>query len=124
MTVTVDFAQLHPAAHATCAAQDPKLEQMAATTKKDRKRLTAARRAFHDDAHPCCPTAPTGATSRWCSQSSSDSSTRSPGSDAANPVRGYSAKPLRLPGAQFGTPGYCAHDMCGARTADADRNAG
>lgn len=37
-----------------CAAQDPKLEQMAATmTTKDRKRLTAARRAFHDDAHPC-----------------------------------------------------------------------
>jgi hypothetical protein len=37
-----------------CAAQDPKLEQMAAAmTKKDRKRLTAARRAFDDDAHPC-----------------------------------------------------------------------
>ena len=101
MTVTVDFTQLHPAAYATCAAQDPKLEQMAATTtKKDRKRLTAARRAFHDDAYPCCPTAPTGATSRRCSQSSSDSSTESPGSDAPNPVRGYSAKPLRSPGAQ------------------------
>lgn len=37
-----------------CAARDPRLEQMvAATTKKDRKRLTAARRAFDDDAHPC-----------------------------------------------------------------------
>jgi len=36
-----------------CAAQDPTLEQMAAAiTKKDRKRLTAARRAFDDDAHP------------------------------------------------------------------------
>jgi hypothetical protein len=37
-----------------CAAQDPGLEQVAgAITKKDRKRLTAARRAFDDDAHPC-----------------------------------------------------------------------
>ncbi len=37
-----------------CAAQDPMLEQMAtAMTKKDRKRLTAARQAFHDNAHPC-----------------------------------------------------------------------
>jgi hypothetical protein len=37
-----------------CAAQDPRLEQMAAAiTKKDRKRLSAARRAFDDDAHPC-----------------------------------------------------------------------
>ena len=37
-----------------CAAQYPLLEQMAtAMTKKDRQRLTAARRAFHDDAHPC-----------------------------------------------------------------------
>lgn len=37
-----------------CAAQDPMLQQNAAAmTKKDRQRLTAARRAFHDDAHPC-----------------------------------------------------------------------
>jgi|TARA_R110002110_G_scaffold281407_1_gene496009 hypothetical protein len=37
-----------------CAARDPKLEQWAeAMTKKDQKRLTAASRAFHDDAHPC-----------------------------------------------------------------------
>ena len=37
-----------------CAAQDPRLEHMAtAITKKDRKRLTAARWAFDDDAHPC-----------------------------------------------------------------------
>ena len=37
-----------------CAAHNPLLEQMAtATTKKDRQRLNAARRAFHDDAHPC-----------------------------------------------------------------------
>ena len=37
-----------------CAARDPKLEQTAASmTKKDRKRLAAARRAFDDDAHPC-----------------------------------------------------------------------
>ncbi len=37
-----------------CATQNPLLEQMAtAMTKKDRQRLTAARRAFHDDAHPC-----------------------------------------------------------------------
>ncbi|MEP6296550.1 MAG: hypothetical protein ABJ382_04435, partial [Ilumatobacter sp.] len=37
-----------------CAAQDPKLDQWAKmTTKKDRKRLAAARRAFLDDAHPC-----------------------------------------------------------------------
>jgi hypothetical protein len=38
----------------TCAARDPKLEQMAsAMTKKDRRRLTAASRAFTDDTHPC-----------------------------------------------------------------------
>jgi len=37
-----------------CAAQDPKLERWAeAMTKKDRKRLDSARRAFLDDAHPC-----------------------------------------------------------------------
>lgn len=37
-----------------CAAQDPTLDQWAKTmTKKDRKRLAAARRAFYDDAHPC-----------------------------------------------------------------------
>ncbi|CAN5552596.1 hypothetical protein BH24ACT5_BH24ACT5_06590 [soil metagenome] len=37
-----------------CAAHDPKLEQMtAAMTRKDRQRLTAARRAFGDQAHPC-----------------------------------------------------------------------
>ncbi|BAN01251.1 hypothetical protein [Ilumatobacter coccineus] len=37
-----------------CAARDSSLEQWAeAMTKKDRKRLTAARRAFHDAAHPC-----------------------------------------------------------------------
>lgn len=37
-----------------CAARDPELEQWAeAMTKKDRKRLTVASRAFRDDAHPC-----------------------------------------------------------------------
>lgn len=37
-----------------CAAHDPMLQQHAAAmTKKDRQRLTAACRAFHDDAHPC-----------------------------------------------------------------------
>jgi hypothetical protein len=37
-----------------CAARDPKLDLWAeATTKKDRQRLAAARRAFDDDAHPC-----------------------------------------------------------------------
>ena len=42
------------ATHSMCAAQDPKLDQWAeATTKKDRKRLAAARRAFRVDAHPC-----------------------------------------------------------------------
>lgn len=37
-----------------CAARDPQLERMAAVmTKKDRTRLSAGRRAFGDDAHPC-----------------------------------------------------------------------
>jgi hypothetical protein len=37
-----------------CAAQDPTLGEWSKTmTKKDRKRLAAARRAFLDDAHPC-----------------------------------------------------------------------
>lgn len=37
-----------------CAARDPNLERIAATTtKKDRSRLAAACRAFRDDAHPC-----------------------------------------------------------------------
>ena len=31
---------------------------------------------------------------------------------------------LRSPAAEFDTLGYCAHDVCGARPLDADRNAG